>query len=614
MRIKWLAVLIFCLGLPLSASVSSAAPSADDGAALFAARCAGCHDHPTGRVPPHFVLIHFGPDRVYRAMKSGPMRQQAAGLSEADMAAVVYYLTHQTAGAAGRDPAANRCAAPGGPIDLTAPGWNGWGRDPENTRFQPDPGLGATDVPKLKLKWAFAYPGSQAVGLPVVVGDRLFVSAVDGHVFALNAKTGCTYWNFQAQSAVKGAIAVGAAGSGATALFFGDMGGAVYALDAVTGKQLWTVKPEDHPLAQIRGSPKLFEGRLYVPVSSGEEDASADEHYPCCNFRGSLNALDPATGKTIWKSYTITEMPHPAGKNSAGTEVQGPAGAAIWGSPTIDARRRRIYVGTGNSYSSVETNATDAVMAFDLDTGKRLWVTQATAGDVWVMCMKEGVGNCPAKIGPDFDFGSSTILRTLADGRQEIMAGQKSGMVYAFDPDHDGKILWTVKAGLGGAFGGIEHGMAAADDRLFVAISDFTPTTLVPADQLAPHNAGGIMALDAATGKSLWHTPAPDPVVCAWGTESCSAAQAASISVIPGVVFSGALDGHLRAYTTDSGKVVWDFDAGHGFDAVNGGKANGGAISGYGQTIAGGMVYLNAGGGYFGPPGAALLAFSANGK
>jgi polyvinyl alcohol dehydrogenase (cytochrome) len=261
----------------------------------------------------------------------------------------------------------------------------------------------------------------------------------------------------------------------------------------------------------------------------------------------------------------------------------------------------------------VETGATDAVMAFDLDSGRRLWVTQATPHDTWVMCTEPGTGNCPAKIGPDYDFGSSPILRTLADGRQVIMAGQKAGTVYAFDPDHDGKILWQVQAGLGGAFGGIEHGMAAEGAKLFVAISDYTPTVAVPADQLVPHQAGGIMALDIATGRYLWRTPAPSPV-CGWGTESCSAAQAASISIIPGIVFSGSLDGHLRAYATDTGAVVWDFDAGQGFDAINGGKATGGAISGYGQTIAGGVLYLNSGGGYFGPPGNALLAFSVDGK
>ncbi|HTJ64804.1 MAG TPA: PQQ-binding-like beta-propeller repeat protein [Alphaproteobacteria bacterium] len=594
--------------LPLLFAVPAVAAPADKGAGVFAEHCAACHDHPTGRIPPHYVLTHMGGDQVYRALKSGVMRQQAAGLSDADLLAVVYYLTQQTAGPGTHDRAANTCKAAGGPIDVKAPGWNGWGPDLENTRFQPAPGLAAGDVPRLKLKWAFAYPGSQAVGQPVVVGDRLFVSAVDGTIFALDAKSGCTYWSFAADSPVKGAIAVGP-----DRAYFGDMTGSVYAVDPMTGKLLWKVKPEAHPLAQIRGTPKLFEGRLYVPVSSGEENASGDPAYPCCTFRGSVAALDPKTGKTIWQSYSIVETPHPAGKNSAGTPIQGPAGASIWSSPTIDVKRRRLYVGTGNSYSIVENGATDAVMAFDLDTGKRLWFTQATPHDTWVICNKLGEGNCPTQIGPDYDFGSSPILKTLANGRQVVMAGQKAGTVFAFDPDDGGKVLWKVQAGLGGAFGGIEHGMAAEGDRLFVAISDFTPTSLVPADQLVPHKAGGIRALDVATGKELWHTPAPDPV-CSWGKDSCSAAQAASISAIPGVVFSGSLDGHLRAYDTANGKVVWDFDAGRGFDAVNGGKANGGAISGYGQVIAGGMVYLNAGGGYFGPPGNALLAFSVDGK
>jgi polyvinyl alcohol dehydrogenase (cytochrome) len=226
--VRLLAALLFCLAIP-----AAAAPSIDNGAALFTEHCAACHDHPTGRIPPHYALTHLWPDQVYRALKTGPMRQQATGLSAADLGALVLYLTHQAVGAAGPDPAANLCAKPGGPIDLAAPGWNGWGRDLENTRYQPDPGLAAADVPKLKLKWAFAYAGSQAIGLPVMVGDRLFVSAVDGHVFALDVKSGCTYWTFQAASPVKGAIAVGEIGKGITAAFFGDMIGSVYAVDAM---------------------------------------------------------------------------------------------------------------------------------------------------------------------------------------------------------------------------------------------------------------------------------------------------------------------------------------------------------------------------------------------
>jgi polyvinyl alcohol dehydrogenase (cytochrome) len=597
-------------------SAAGATPPAPDGSALYAVRCAACHEHASGRIPPRYVLNSLSPDQVSIVLTDGAMRQQTVGLTAAEINALVFYLTRKQAGGAGPDAKANLCGRPIGAIDLDRPGWNGWGRDLANSRFQPDPGLAASDVPRLKLKWAFAYPGSEAVGLPVVVGDKLFVSAVTGRVFALDTKTGCTYWSFDADGPVKTAVTIGPLGGAQpaqTAAFFGDMSGSVYAVDATTGQLIWKVKADDHPLAQIRGTPKLYHGRLYVPVSSGEEKAAADPAYPCCTFRGALVALDPASGKTIWKSYTITEESKPTGKNSAGTTIYGPAGASTWSSPTIDAARRRIYLGTGNSYSLLENPATDAVMAFDLDTGKRLWVTQVTQHDIWVICPKPGEGNCPAEIGPDFDFGSSTVLATTPAGKQVILAGQKAGLVYAFDPDNDGKILWKLPLGIGGAFGGIEHGMAADGGTLFAALSDFTPTVAVPKEQLVPHRAGGLTAIDVATGKPLWHTPAPDPV-CSWGKDSCSAAQAASVTAMPGIVFSGALDGHLRAYAEDTGAVVWDFDTGHSFDAVNGGKATGGAISGYGQIVAGGMVYLNAGGGYFGPPGNALLVFSVDGK
>jgi len=605
--------LLATVGLCLAISAAHAA-NAPDGAKLFADRCAACHDHPQGRIPPRYILNRLWPDQVVTALTAGPMKQQAAGLSQDDIGALVFFLTRKQAGGAEPDPNANLCTTPAGPIDLDGPRWNGWGRDIENTRFQPDPGIAAQDVPRLKVKWAFAYPGGETVGQPVIVGDRLFVSSVNGRIFSLDAKTGCTYWSFKAEAPVKGAITIGARiGKGpAAAAYFADMDAFIYAIDAETGKLIWKVKGDPHPMAQIRGSVKLYRGRLYVPISSGEENASADPAYPCCTFRGGVVAIDDATGKIVWRAHTITEKPRKIGKNPAGTQIYGPAGASVWNSPTIDAERRRIYVGTGNSYSRLDNPATDSVMAFDLDTGKRIWFTQATQHDTWVICTEPGTGNCPAKIGPDFDFGSSVALRTASNGRQVLLAGQKSGAVYGFDPE-DGKILWRVKAGLGGAFGGIEHGVAAEGDKLYVPVSDFTPTIAVPADQLVPHKAGGLLALDITTGKQLWRTPSPEPG-CAWGTENCSAAQAASAAVIPGIVFSSALDGHIRAYASDTGAIVWDYDTAHGFDGVNGAKVNGGAISGYGQTIAGGMVYVNSGGGYFGPPGNALLAFTVDGK
>ena len=252
-------------------------------------------------------------------------------------------------------------------------------------------------------------------------------------------------------------------------------------------------------------------------------------------------------------------------------------------------------------------------MAFDLDSGKRIWATQGTLKDIYVVCAKAGAGNCPDTIGQDIDFGSATVLKTLPGGKQLVLAGQKSGVVFAFDPDNKGKIVWKVRLGQGGAFGGIEHGIAADGDRLFVPISDIKASTAIPSAAEKPHPEGGLTALSLETGETLWHVPAPPPV-CGWGTLSCSAAQPAAAAAMPGIVFSCSLDGHIRAFAAADGHVAWDFDTGHNFDAVNGGQAHGGAVTGFGQILSGGTLYVNSGGGYYGPAGNALLAFSVDGK
>ena len=586
-------------------------PAYTHGAELFAQRCAACHDHPTGRIPPHYVLSHLSADQVLQTLTKGPMRQQAEGLTPDEINQLVTFVTYKTSAAwAPPDPRANMCKEPA-TLNETAADWSSWGRDPENTRFQPDPGFTAADVPRLKLKWAFAYPGSEAVGQPTRVGNMLFVAGVTGTIFALDARTGCTYWTSEAGAPVKTAVAVGPAG-GKTIAVFGDMAGSVHAIDALTGQPLWAVKADPHPLAQVRGSPRLYKGIVYAPVSAGEESAAVDPAYPCCTFRGVLVAFDGATGKIVWKAYTIPNEPAKLKISTAGTQMFGPSGAPTWASPTIDAKRNRIYVGTGNGYSGADTGTSDAVMAFDLSTGKRIWATQANT-DVFVVCVKPHTGNCPDEQGRDIDFAAATVLKTLPGGKQLVLAGQKSGMVFAFDPDSNGKMVWETKLGEGGAFGGVEHGIGADDSHLYVAISDVQASTAIPEPGRPPRPEGGMNAVDLATGAKIWHVPAPPPV-CGWGTLSCSAAQPAAVTVIPGIVFSGALDGHIRAYQAADGKIAWEFDTGHNFDAVNGGQAHGGAVNGFGQIAAGGMLYVNSGGGYYGPAGNALLAFSVDGK
>ena len=249
---------------------------------------------------------------------------------------------------------------------------------------------------------------------------------------------------------------------------FGDVRANAYGVDAQSGALLWKTKVDEHASARITGAPSFANGRLFVPVSSIEEVPGARPNYPCCTFRGSVVALDAATGKQFWKTYMIAEEPKIVGKNSAGTPMWKPAGAAIWTSPTLDLAKNLIYVATGNAYTEPAAPTSDAVVALDMKSGTIQWVQQATPNDVFVIGCKPGVENCPDDVGPDFDFGNSPILRTLAGGRRILTLGQKSGVVYGLAPDDKGKILWQFRAGKGGALGGIEWGSAADEQNIYV--------------------------------------------------------------------------------------------------------------------------------------------------
>ncbi|HMV84198.1 MAG TPA: PQQ-binding-like beta-propeller repeat protein [Blastocatellia bacterium] len=595
-----------------TAQVQTGKDAPPDGAKLYEQRCAVCHDNAQDRTPPKSILARKAPDEVIAALTTGSMKTQANGLKELEIRAIAVYLTgKQPSGMIDPSQLANRCQAPGGPINLKAPGWNGWGKDLDSTRYQPQPGLKAEDVSRLKVKWAFAYPATMAIGQPTIIGNRLYVTTDSGQVINLNAQSGCAYWAINVGAPVRTAVSVGAlpAGSGAKfAAYFGDERATVHAVDAETGKELWKIKLDDHIVARITGSPVLHGNRLYVPVSSIEEAISRPDKYECCKFRGSMAALDAVSGKLLWKSHTITEEPKPYKKNSAGTQLYGPAGAAVWSAPTLDPKRGVLYVGTGNSYTDVEEKGSDSIIAFELTTGKIRWANQVLPKDSFIMnCRQPGQGNCPENNGPDFDFGSSPILRKLPNGKDVILAGNKGGILFALDPDNQGKKLWEVRLSPGTALGGIEWGFTADAKTVYVPIADPFGTP----DKRKP----GLSAVDIATGKVLWQVPAPT-VKCSWGTQRCSNAQSAAASLIPGAIFSGTSDGHLRAYATADGKILWDFDtAAQPYDAVNGKQAKGGTIDAGGATIASGMVYVNSGyGRILGMPGNALIAFSVDGK
>lgn len=568
------------------------------------------------------------------------MRSQGAALTAEEQSAVEAYLSDRHAtiaiglGISSRpDESAlvDTCLGEAGKEtfspDAGQPHWNGWGGDVDQHRFQPAAmaRLSADDVPQLKLKWALGYEDSnQAYAQPTVVGGRIFVGSVGRRVYSLNAKTGCIYWVYPAEFPVRTAITIGAAGDG-WAAYFGDQHGNLYAVNAETGRLLWKTSLDPHPDVHITGAPTFAEGKLFVGVSSLEEVSGAEAKYECCKFRGSVSAVDAATGKVLWKSHTIADEPTPHGKNKNGVQLWGPSGAGIWSSPTIDSQKHLVYVTTGDNYSEPPTNTSDAFLAFDMATGKMVWSSQMTHKDAYnIDCDLPGEKqvNCPDSKGPDFDFGSSAILVDLPNGRRALIAGAKSGVVYAVDPDEQGKLIWQKRIGHGGTLGGIQWGSATDGQNVYVALSDVLRRA-APAGsdagrdsvygvpyEVDPKVGGGLFALRLDTGDIVWRTPHPG---CT--KPGCSPAQSAAVTVIPGVVFSGGVDGHMRAYSTKDGRIIWDFDTERPFITVNGVKASGGSIDESGPVIVDGILYVNSG--YFfqgSTAGNVLLAFSVDGK
>ena len=581
-------------------AVATAAPQTPDGAAIFARNCASCHDGVDGsRAPSPEILKRRSPEAILSALTAGGMRPQGGRLSGAERRAVAEHLSGRALGSDITGARIGRCAASPPLADpASSPAWRGWSPTVTNTRFQPaqQAGLTAEQVPKLSLKWAFGFPdATSAWSQPTVAGGRVFVGSQNGTVYSLDAKSGCIYWTFTAQSGVRTALSFGPREvSSGYAVYFGDTGANVYALDAATGRELWSRKLDGHPYARITGSPTLYLDTLLVPVSSMEETAASQPGYECCRFRGSLNALDVKTGAVIWKTYMSAE-PQPAGKNAAGVALWGPSGVGIWSAPTIDVKRGLVYVGTGNTYSAPAQPTADAIVAFDLKSGAIRWIRQLTAGDIFGC--RAGSANCGEKAGPDFDLGTPPMLVTRPDGRDIIVAAQKSGNAFAIDPDKDGAILWQYHAGEGSIWGGIQWGAAVDGDRAYFPVSDIrTP------------KPGGLHAVGLITGERAWYVP-PPPLKCATGT-GCSAALISAPTLIPGVLFSGSNDGALRAHSTKDGSVIWEFDTNREFETLNGVRAGGGAIQGPGPTIVGGMLYLNSGyGDHLGRPGNVLLAF-----
>jgi len=540
------------------------------------------------------------------------MKEQAATLSLPERMAVSQWLGRTTAAVLDSASVSNSCKSSVISASPAAPSWTSWGNGLANLRFQPASAAALTpsQAAHLQLRWAFGVPDVTAVrSQPAVYAGSILFAGGDT-LYSLDASSGCTRWATELPASVRSGISIGSPAGKALA-FFGDGAANVYAVDVATGVSAWQVRPSTHPSALITGTPVYHDGKLIVPVSSFEEGTAANPAYVCCTFRGSIVALDARSGKTLWQTFTIDTPADQSRVNELGAPSKGPSGAAVWSAPTIDSEKKLIYVVTGDNYSDPPTALSDAVLALAIDTGKIVWSRQLRAGDAFnVACVIPGSKNCPDANGPDFDFGSSPMLVSMPDWRRALILAQKSGAVYAIDPDDRGKLLWQAQVCKGGVLGGVEWGPATDSERLFVALSDesFLPASPPTID---PGKGGGLFALSLKSGELLWTTPsAPCDE-----RRPCSPAQTAAVTAIPGVVFSGSLNGHLRAYSAADGKVLWDFDTGHEFKTVNGVPGHGGSISVAGPVVAGGAVYALSGYDTFGEAGGnVLLVFTADGR
>ncbi|WP_394998371.1 PQQ-binding-like beta-propeller repeat protein [Sphingomonas sp.] len=581
------------------------------GEGVYQTVCSGCHNVGINRAPQRFILEQMTPESIYRALVSGVMKQQAAGLSTVEKRNVAQYLTKRKFGEGAAITLPRMCKGKAALFDRSEPPvFANWGLNPASTHSIPTAvaGLDRRNVSKLKLKWALAFPNAlRARSQPALAGGAIYVGSHDGTVFALDRETGCTRWTFNASAEVRTGLVVSPWKAGdakaVPMVYFGDLVGNTYAVNAVTGKQVWRKAMDTHPSTTMTGTPTLYRGRLYVPVSSLEEGATGEINYPCCTFRGSIVAVDGRTGKERWRTYLVGEA-LARSQNGAGVNKFGPSGVPIWSSPAIDVKRQQLYVATGDNYSSPATAMSDAVVAIGLQTGKIKWSYQAFVNDAWNGSCDELVKlNCPDENGPDFDFGAGVVLAKASDGQDIVLAGAKSGVAYGIDPD-TGTLKWKQKVGRGGVNGGIHFGLAAVDGTVFIPVSD-VPDGKTYAEPANP----GIYALDIGTGEYRWRAPSSNNL-CR-GRTACYPGYSGAITATPELIVGGANDGFLRIYDALNGKPLWEVDTARDFKTVNGTIGRGGSMGGGTAPLAyRGLLIMNSGYGFAGKmPGNVLLVY-----
>ena len=567
-------------------------PGTESGWSLFQTRCGSCHLNPAVDLAvPGAVMREMTPERIFASLTTGSMAAKSEGITDPQKRRIAEFMAGRPMGSSAAGDAKNmpnKCASNPAMTDPAASaGWNGWGNDNSNTRFQTAAAarLTAADVPKLKVKWAFGFPtGETSSSQPTIASGRVFVGSDNGYIYSLDAATGCVYWSFEGGSIVRGSLAIGPVtgqGNARYAVFYGDGHANIFAVNAQDGKLLWKTKVDSHVVARITSGTRYYNGKVFVPVSSSEEFSSGTPDYPCCTSRGSIVALDANTGKIAWKTWVVPGEMKAYKIQSNGVVLYAPGGGGVWNSPTIDPVRQAVYISTGDATTFPSPVTTDGVIAVDINTGKMLWSYQADANDVFM----GGCGGalkseaCPTPMGPDLDIGNSPILKSLPGGKSALIVGTKQGHVIALDPDNKGALLYRIQSATGqpAVMGGgrgergngqIVWGGAADDQNVYYGAG----------------GAAGLVAMRLASGEKVWgFTPAQ------------GGSLGAAPTLIPGVVFEGASNGRLYAVSTSDGKQIWEFNTAQEFQTVNKVPAKGGAIAVSGAVVSGGMVFVTSG-------------------
>ncbi len=589
------------------------------GAAVYAEHCAACHDAGENTQARSLeTLRNMMPDLVRHALTAGRMKAQGDALAPEQREDVIRYLAGAVQGTDAWETemlcadGVRRAATAGTPVVSS------FGINHRNHRrlSAEAAGLRTADMSNLELAWVLAFPNVTMMrSQPAVVGQTMFVSPVESrkvYAFDISASP-CLRWVYEADRVLRTSITFGALPDDRTVLVFGDMEAAVHMVDAQTGEGIWLTSLKQYPESIITGTPQLHGDRVYASISQFEIMVGAQKEHVCCKASGAVAALDVRDGGVIWRTDMLPKA-QPVRDRGDGQMIWGPSGAPVWTTPAIDSTRGLLYIGTGEANSEPAHPHTDAVLALELETGAVAWSFQATANDIFLAgCWRQPSLNCPPEwsVNRDVDFGASIIIGKRRNGKDVLLAGQKSSTVWALDPHDEGQVLWRWQNGTGTANGGVHWAMAYDGDTVYVPLND--PGRPRPGFVPQP----GLYALDVETGEERWrYRVQPDCEGREQLAPRCSYLYGLSAApvVVDGAVVTGSIDGKLRIFDARNGALLFEYDTLRAFTSVNGVPGQGGAIDSASLAAANGLLLVNSGYGMFGQPqGNVLLAFRAAG-